>query len=412
MPQIPHMSTEYRDGSRAGHPPADEALVAAATARAEAHIRREQLAGWDPYDALKSPLFSLPGVGRSRHLRFATQQVIRRLPVNIRPLLAIPKGLNPVTIGLVLGGYAELAAAEPARAGELGDNAARLVGELERLVSQGYRGACWGYDFPWQSRATLIPAYAPTIVATAFVTNGLFAAYERFGIEPALDLCASAAEFVLHDLHRTPGPDDSFCWSYSPLDTQCVLNATAKGSRLCAQVWSVRGGDHLAQAAEASLRYVAAHQRPDGAWPYAVGDSRSWVDNFHTGYVLDALDEWRRRTGSDSFDERIRSGWDYYRANLFEPDGRPRYYDRELYPIDSTACGQAMLTLVRFGDLEFALRVATGVVEGLQRRDGGFAYRRYRHFTNSIPYMRWSTAWIFAGLTSVLAAAREARGAA
>lgn len=397
------MPTEYRDASAGRHPGDEVAAIGAGVRRAEAYIRREQLAGWDPYDALKSPLFRLPGLRGSRHARFAVQQVVRRLPVNIRPLLLIPKGVNPVTLGLVLEGYAALAAAEPARTDSLRADAVDLVTALGRQVSTGYSGACWGYDFPWQSRATLIPAYAPTVVATAFVTNGLFAAYEQFGIDAALDLCASATEFVLRDLHRTEGSSGSFCWSYSPLDSQAVLNATAKGSRLCAQVSSVLGGDELAEAAEQSLRYVVAHQRPDGAWPYAVADSRSWVDNFHTGYVLDALDEWRRRTGEGTFDDSLARGWRYYRANLFEPDAIPRYYDRKLHPIDSTACGQALLTLVRFGDVPAAVQLGGWIVERFQRPDGAFRYRRYRAYTNSIPYMRWSTAWIFAGLTTVLA---------
>jgi hypothetical protein len=386
------MSSEYREG--VSDPRRRE--IAAALARAEAHIRAEGYAGWDPYDALTSPLLQLGVVRRSRLARFGAQQVLRRLPINLRPLLRIEKGLNPVTLGLVLEGYAALG--EERLRGE----ARSLVERLRGLASPGYSGACWGYDFPWQSRSTLIPPYTPTVVATAFVTNGLFAAYERFGIDEAFELCASASAFVLRDLNRTPGPDATFCWSYSPLDTQAVLNATAKASRLCAQVGSVTGDQELAEAARQSVRYVASHQRADGAWPYAVGDSRTWVDNFHTGYVLDALDEWRRRTAERDLDGSIERGWRYYRANLFAPDGVPRYYDNRQYPIDATACGQALLTLSRFGDDETARRLAQWVVSRFQRPDGAFRYRAYRLGRNSIPYMRWSTAWVFAGLARVL----------
>ena len=361
-------------------------------------MRAEGFAGWDPYDALKSPLFRLPVLRDSRVARFGAQQVLRRLPVNLRAMLGIAKGVNPVTLGLALEGYAALG--EDRR-----DDARALVERVGGLATPGFSGACWGYDFPWQSRSTLIPAFSPTVVATAFVTNGLFAAYERFGLDEAFELCESATRFVLHDLNRTPGPNGTFCWSYSPLDTQVVLNATAKGSRLCAQVWSVNGSAELADAAQGSVRYVAAQQRGDGAWPYAVADARTWVDNFHTGYVLDALDEWRRRTGLDDVDEALDRGWRYYRTRLFEPDGVPRYYDTRLHPIDATACGQALLTLSRFGDRDTAVGLARWVVERFQRPDGAFRYREYRWGRNSIPYMRWSTAWIFAGLSRVLSEA-------
>jgi hypothetical protein len=389
------MSPEYREA--VSEPRLAE--LAAAVSRTEAYMRAEGFAGWDPYDALKSPLFRLPVLRGSRVARFGAQQVLRRLPVNLRPLLGIGKGVNPVTLGLVLEGYAALGEER------LREEVVSLVDRLRALATPGYSGTCWGYDFPWQSRGTFIPAYSPTVVATAFVTNGLFAAYERFGIDEAFELCESAASFVLRDLNRTPGPNGSFCWSYSPLDTQAVLNATAKGSRLCAQVWSVNGSPELVDAAGASVRYVAAHQRPDGAWPYAVGDARTWVDNFHTAYVLDALDEWRRRTGLGEADEVLDRGWRYYRTRLFEADGVPRYYDTRLHPVDATACGQALLTLSRFGDRDTAFRLAHWVATRFQRPDGAFRYRAYRFGRNSIPYMRWSTAWIFVGLTRVLSEA-------
>src|SRR5689334_22040628 len=138
MPQIPHMSPEYKEH-------VSEPLLAglaAAVARTEAHMRAEGFAGWDPYDALKSPLFRLPVLRGSRVARFGAQQVLRRLPVNLRPMLGIAKGVNPVTLGLALEGYAALG--EDRR-----DDARSLVERLGGLATPGFSGACWGYDFPW-----------------------------------------------------------------------------------------------------------------------------------------------------------------------------------------------------------------------------------------------------------------------
>ena len=79
----------------------------------------------------------------------------------------------------------------------------------------------------------------------------------------------------------------------------------------------------------------------------------------------------------------------------------PRYYDRSRYPIDATAAAQSLLTLCRFGDLATARRVADWSVEQLQRPDGAFAFQIQRRYTNRIPYMRWSTAWMYCGLARV-----------
>jgi hypothetical protein len=221
---------------------------------------------------------------------------LRRLPVNLRPLLGIRRGLNPVTLGLAVEAYAYLAIADPENAKLYRSRALFCIKGLKRLRSPGYSGSCWGYDFPWESRWGKLQAYSPTIVATGMITNGLFSAYTLLGIEEAFDLCSSASDFVLRDLERTPGPDGSFCWGYAPGDRQQVINATMKGARLCAQVHAVAPNEELRESARLTAQFAAQHQRADGAWPYAVADRRSWVDNFHTGYVLVCFREYALRT--------------------------------------------------------------------------------------------------------------------
>ncbi len=374
----------------------------AAARKAEAYAVLERFRGYDPYDALTSPLFRAPLLRSNPVLRFGGQQVLKRLPVNVRPLLGIPKGYNPVTLGLMLHAYALLSAVDPARADRYRLHLGFCLDELKRLRSPGFSGDCWGYDFPWQSRYAALPAFAPTVVATAFVTNGLFAAYESAGVEEAFSLCEGASRFVLRDLNRTRDPDGTFCWSYSPFDRQRVLNATLKGARLCAQVASVTGDAEAREAAAQSVAYVAKHQREDGSWPYSLGDARQWCDNFHTGYVLECLADYRRLTDERRFDDLTDRGWRYYRENFFADDVVPKYFDRRLHPIDATACAQSLITLVKFGDVATAGRVALWAIGRLQQGDGSFSYQLHRRFVNRIVYMRWSVAWMLLGLATLL----------
>jgi hypothetical protein len=367
--------------------------------RLEAYLVRERLRGYDPYDALMSPLFRVPVLRSSRVIRLAAEQALKRSPVNLRPLLRIPKGYNPVTLALVLEASAYRALAEPARAHHHRARAADCVAELERLQTRGFSGACWGYDFDWESRYGRLPAGTPTIVATGLVTNALFIGHQLLGLAEAFSLCESAARFVLEDLPRTVEADGSFCWAYYPSDNQRVLNATMKGARLCAQVYSVtRDGSYLDPAMQTAT-YVAAQQRDDGSWPYAISDRRSWADNFHTGYVLDSFDSLEQCTGDKRFHKVREKGWRYYRRNFFEEGKIPRYYADSLYPIDATACGQSLLTLCRFGDLGMATAVAHWVIGNMQCSDGRFAYQVRRRRTVRIPYMRWSSAYFYAGLS-------------
>jgi hypothetical protein len=374
-------------------------VVAASLDRLEAHLDQERLRGYDPYDALTSPLFSLPVFRSSRVIRLAAEQALKRSPVNLRPLLRIPKGYNPVTLALVLEASAYRALAEPARAMDHRARAADCLAELDRLQTRGFSGACWAYDFDWESRYGRLPAGTPTVVATGIVTNAMFVGYRLLGLNDAFHLCESAAHFVLEDLPRMVEGDGTFCWGYFPSDNQRVLNATMKGARLCAQVYSITRDNSYLEPAVQTAAYVAAQQRGDGSWPYATSDRRSWADNFHTGYVLDSFDSFERCAEDKRFRAVKEKGWDYYRKNFFVDDKIPKYYAEELYPIDATACAQALLTLCRFGDVDTANTVAEWVIGKMQCPDGHFAYQMRRRRVVRIPYMRWSSAYMYAGLS-------------
>lgn len=381
------------------------AAIERALDAAERRLELDDLHGWDPYDGLCSPLFELP-VLRSNHLvRFAAQQAVKRSRWNVRPLLRIPRQLNPVTIGLYLQGQAQRATSHPASREWRRETVRVAIRRLAAAVSPGYHGSCWGYPFDWETRYGSAPAGAPTVVATGMVTNGLWSAHQVFGLEEARGLILSAAEFVLRDLPRVEAGDGSFCWTYGPGSRQAVVNATLKGSRLLAQAHRLDVRSELLRVARRSVRYAVGQQLPSGAWPYSLTDRRA--DNFHTGYVLECLRAYRRHSGDHSADDAIERGWAYYRRSFFSGDGTPKYYDDRVEPLDATACAQAIITLCEFGDVGAASRVADLAVQSLGQPDGSFAYQRRAGRTIRTPFARWSTAWMYCGLSRLAQAGRS-----
>ncbi len=364
--------------------------------RTEAYIKAEGYRGYDPYDGLESPLFRLPVLNRAKLPRWGFQQVIKRLPFQIRPLFGIRKGYNPVTLALCAQALTWRDMASDRDDGRR-DEVARLVNEIDRLRTPGFSGSCWGYDFNWQARYANIPAGHPTVVATGFITHALFTVWNYYRLERARELILEAVPFVVKDLNRTQH-GDTFCWSYSPTDHQEVLNATMKGARLLAQAVSLGGDPAWLNDAHTTIRYVVSRQSESGSWPYSIGDARSWADHFHTCYNLDCLHEYRELSGDRTFDEALDKGLAYYDANFFTDDGIPRYYDQSTYPIDATCCGQALLTLLRFGRTGQAAKTADWILTHMSLANGGFKYQIHPRYENRMPYMRWSVAWIFAGL--------------
>jgi len=384
------------------------AYIREAIQRLEASMIKDDFRGYDPYDALTSPLTRLPVLRSSHRLRFFLQQAVKRAPLNCRPLLGISKGENPVTLALAIQAYTELDKAEPDA-----NHISKIQPLLKRLQgrrSPGFTHACWGYEFPWEARYAYIGAEQPTIVATGIITNALFRYWQHNGDTEAKQLVISACSFAESSLKRTYDENEDFLFSYSPFDRECVINASMKATRLLSQGYHITGQQAWKVLAEKSANRVAGLQRSDGAWQYSLRATGGRVDNYHTGYVLDCLEEHLRLTGNDIHDGVLKKGYNYYRNRFIGQDGQPFFYDNSRWPADCTSGGQALLTLTRFGDIAAAEKTAEWMIRNMQSPAGFFYYRKHVGRTDRTHYMRWSDAWMLAGLTAVHTALKKDAG--
>lgn len=384
--------------------------------RLKRYCEAEGFRGWDPYDGLNSRVFqAIPLLKRSALCRLVVIQGFKRCPVNLRWLALVPKEYNAKGIGLFLQGYCNLLRAvreTPALERELGTQAEltarikELADLLIRLRSKGdYHGACWGYNFDWQAGLWfLFPKFTPTVVATNFCATALMKAYEATGCKNYLDTALSAAEFVMHDLHRTP-LNGGFLFSYSPLQgNDTVFNASLLGSRLLSFCYHYTRDERYKEAARMSVAACCSAQNADGSWVYGMKPGgQSWIDSFHTGYNLDGLIAYEEMTGDTAFHDHIERGFRFYIENFFEPDGCPKYYHNQTYPIDIHCPGQLFVTLCRlhrFGEHRaLAEKVLGWTIRHMQDKRGYFYYQLKKGISSKIPYMRWSNAFMFNALS-------------
>lgn len=364
----------------------------------EEYIFSEKFKGYDPYDALSSPIFNFPLFNRIRTIKFISQQIIRRLPINLRPLILIKKGYNPVTAGLLLQASTYLSKALKSKVDYYENNIALFMDDLKKMKSKGYSGYCWGYDFNWEGRLSSIPAYMPTIVATGFVSNALFENYMLTNNKEALEICKSSVDFIKNDINKTYF-NGLFCYSYSPRDNQVVFNATMKGARLLAQIYSLTKDQNLLKEACKTVQFVINNQQENGSWFYSLGDGRLWIDNYHTCYILDSLYTYIKLTGDRTFEKNLEKGIDFYVSNFFEKKEIPKYYHNSLYPIDTTAAAASIITLTRFNYFELAENIIYYMIKEMQDTSGYFYYQNNKRYKNKISYMRWSNAWMYLAMS-------------
>ena len=376
----------------------------AATLKLLAYCRANDWAGYDPFDALKSRVFTALPFLNSRLPRLVLTQALKRSPVNIRRLLLIPKTQNPKATALFLTALLKLS--------RLGvPSQEDLVGMmLEKLVVLRSRNTpywCWGYSFPWQTRTIVVPRGAPNLVCTSFVANALLDAFEYNHESRYLSMATSAAKYFLNDLYWT-GSDAIACFSYplSALRTR-VHNANFLGAALLCRVSKYSGDKKFLEPALKVARYSAGKQHEDGSWDYGEAPTQRWIDNFHTGYNLCALWSICRSAETTEFESCIRRGFEFYRAHFFREDGAARYFHDRTYPIDIHCVAQSIITLLSLRDLDPGnVRLAHSVFRWAMNRmwdDQGFFYYRVLRFgTIRTSYMRWSQAWMLLALSMLL----------
>lgn len=362
-----------------------------ATARAlEAWARARDWTGTDPYDGMNATRF-VASLRRTKRGRQAVTQLVKRSPLDLRRLLGIPSGQSAASVALAASAYA--------RNGFIDAELARLrcaacLARLEALRSPGFAEPCWGYHFDVQTRVFFYPRGAPNTIATVF---GGLALLDAGHIEEA----EAVGHFFLRHVPQTVDAPGAY-FGYLVGDRTPIHNANMLVAMLLARLAEKTGRDDFAAAAREAVAYTVGRQRADGSWPYGELPHLGWVDNHHTGYVLEAL-EACRRCGVRGTEDALARGAAFYRERLFRADGAPRAFAESLYPIDIQCAATGIQTFAVLGDADQARLVFTYAVEKMLRRDGSFVFQRGRLWTIRTPHIRWGQAPMLLALTHLIA---------
>jgi rhamnogalacturonyl hydrolase YesR len=367
-------------------------------------LEKNDYKGYDTFDGLDSPILR-PFTFNNKFLRIALQQSVRRSIVNVRPVLGIRKSRSTKGMGFIARGFLRLYQTT----GDTSwlDKAQTTLAWLMENTSPGYSGACWGNHFDYQSRTGYAKKGLPSVVWTSLIGHAFLDAYEILGEKRFLDVTTSACDHILRDLAAFPEGEEAICIGYFPGSPSKVHNASTLGAGLLARNFSHTSNEAYRSHAEKAIRYTARHQRIDGSWYYGEAPNLHWIDNFHTGYVLDCLKYYSQGTRDTQFDGALKMGYDYWKETFFLSDGTPKYYDHKILPLDIQCCSQAIDTLVFFHEqdpdnLDLAIRVAKWTIDNMQDRSGYFYYRRYsRWLVNTTPTLHWGQATMLSALAGL-----------
>lgn len=385
--------------------------IVAINQRLLANLRRDDFAGYDVYDGLNSRLLKALSLYRFPLVRLSWIQFFKRSPINLRFLAGITKKRNPKGVALIILGLLE----DCKRTGErqLLDEAAQLGDWLleNRCELTPQNHSSWGYHFPWEARAFHVPVGKPNIITTCYVARALWGLHQQGAGNGRFDDAAcSAGQFIAESLYTE---HDGRCFfAYIPGETAFVHNASLWGAAIVAETARILNDVKMKAMAHAVCLQSVREQMPDGAWAYGSRSHHGFIDGFHTGYNLEALDMARQALQTKDFDDAIAKGMAYYRKTFFHENGMPKYYNDATYPVDMHLVSQAVLTCLKVGrsaeDKALVERVLNWALEHMYiERTGYFRYQITRWYKNNICYIRWTQAWAYYALAFYLHARDE-----
>lgn len=377
------------------------------------YCKKEQYKGFSLYDSHtgKVPLEKFGKV-----ISFLSNQVVKRSPVNIRPIIGVPKAYNPKGMGLFLHSYSLLRGAnfDGISDSELEELTSFFFNYLLDHHSEGYSGICWGYHYDWpRSDGSVFRAFTPSVVVTAFICRAMM---EYLKVEPSAadkvkDVINSAVKFVLNDVYCTEH-EEGLCFSYTPAQRDTVFNANLLAAEILAYDDYLQNTERHKDKIKLVLDFTLSHQNDDGSWYYSLhpktGKPKNQID-FHQGYMVETI--YRIcETGScwsEDLKESVRKGISFYKEKQFTEDGASLWRYPKKWPVDIHNQSQGIITfalLNEFGDdlLEFAKVINEWTIENMQAKNGQFYYQKWPLVTSKVPYMRWNQGWMMVALTTLL----------
>lgn len=369
----------------------------------------ESYKGYSLYDSHNS---FIPFEKFGRSISFYYNQIIKRSPINIRPLIGVKKGINPKGYGLLLNSYSKIKSLNILNDQLIDSLNHKFFNWLVENYSKGYSGYCWGYNYDWpQKNGEIIPAYTPSGIVTGFNCRGILSYFNAYQYVKAKAVISGSASFILNDLHLSK-TKYGLCFSYTPMKKDLTINANLLAAEVLAYDDYLHNKKEHRELILGVLDFTKNLQNEDGSWYYSHNIEtfapKKQID-FHQGYVLETMDIILKLCSikDDVYEKCITRGLEFYYKKQFSPKGTCYWRFPFKWPVDIHNQSQGIITFSRFSEkdekyLHFAKKITDWTIKNMQESKGNFYYQKWPLLTNKVNYMRWNQAWMLLALTTLL----------
>jgi len=282
------------------------------------------------------------------------------------------------------------------------DNAKNLVKWLLANTSDKnkWKYNCWGYNFEWQAKAFNVPLGSPNIVTTYFVSLAIY----KFGVlindNSLQEQALSSAFFMRENLIRNV--NNNYVFNYVPNYDAFVHNANLFGAYWCLLSGKINNDRDLVDKSISAIEFTINDQNSDGSWVYGHQSHHKWIDSFHTGYNLELVNEINKILDISKYREVINLGYQYYLEKFITMDGRVKYFNNSIYPLDVHSYAQAIITIKKLdpSNTDLLNKIVKSLIKEMYLdKKKRFSYQKGKFLRNNINYFRWTQAWAYYSLS-------------
>lgn len=379
-------------------------------------VVKKDFAGYSKHDGLNSPILHALSFN-NKWLRLIFIQAIMRFPINLRPLLFTEKSRNPKGIALFAKGYLLLyEVTKDEKYKSLAEDLLEWLMDNPSNKEQQFSGYCWGYNFIWQSPFFCAPKYFPNLTVSVFPGEAFFLGYKLLQQKEYLEYAIGVAEYVLNDLPVLQETLTEKCLGYVSSDvSEMVININSMTAAFLSKLYVVTKREEYKENAIKLVNFVINNAIDDNRWTYTTDVDHSYIDNYHTGGIIDEILETMEYLHDWRWKSTLLKAVQYYEQHLFTKEGAPKNRDNREYPHDIHGAAQGIITFSKISRLEpeyltLAEKIFDWTINNLYSGKGYFYYQKTRFYTKTFTLMRWCNAWMLYAIGELLFAKKHWSG--
>jgi hypothetical protein len=192
---------------------------------------------------------------------------------------------------------------------------------LAANASKGYSGLCWGLGFKWPAASNIVyDANTPHATHTPYALEAMHLYTEISGHDRFVPLIKSCFQFFERDLCVLYEDDNMIATSYGPFKDRIVTNAVSYVMYAYAifTLYFPERREYITTKVQKLYNFISAKQLQNGSWFYIPDNRRSFIDCFHSCFILKNLIKTQKMVTLNKADELIQKGYSYLRHNFYD----------------------------------------------------------------------------------------------